>query len=149
MAGAATSSQSNSAETIPVRLTVHQQDIAQPTITQPTGAVITTSNNIDEIVRALLAEAEPVRRLQALQFDLAQWQAVVAELIRQTQSNDKDSGVELVDAIKYQSRQVIDPANYYRRIIAAVLTHEPIDLETFAQATNSSTEIAQLWLLIK
>lgn len=124
---------------------VNQQDISlpthtHPTLAQPTGAEVTASNNIEAIVRTLLAESAPEQWLQSLQLDLAQWQAVVAELIRQTQSNDKDSGVELIDAIKYQSRQVVNPANYYRRIITAVLTHEPIDLETFAQATNSSTE---------
>ncbi|HEY0893933.1 MAG TPA: contractile injection system tape measure protein, partial [Cellvibrio sp.] len=117
------------------------QSIGQEIVPQFTSPPMASAGNITSIVQTLLAESAPERWLQALQLDLAQWQEVVAELIQQVQFVDKDSGTELIDAVQRQSRQVVHSAQYYRLVIAAVLAGEPIDLEAFSRAANSSTEL--------
>lgn len=115
----------------PSAATVSRQDIAQPT-----AAAITALNNFEAIAQGLLSEPEPVARLQKLQLDVAQWQNLVAELILQSQFVDKDASTDLIDTIQNRSRQVINAVAYYRLVIAAVLAHQPIDLDALAAASN-------------
>lgn len=117
------------------------QSIDQEIVPQFSSPPMVSAGTITSIVQTLLAESAPEWRLQALQLDLAQWQEVVAELMQQVQFVDKDSGTELIDAVQRQSRQVVNSAQYYRLVIAAVLAREPIDLEAFTRAANSSTEL--------
>lgn len=112
------------------------KNIAQPAST----AVATASNNIEAIARLLLTESAPERWLQTLQLDFVHWQNLVAELIQQTRSIDKDAGADLIEAVQRQARQTINFAHYYRLVVGAVVEHKPIDLEAFVRAANSARE---------
>ena len=100
--------------------------------------LLVTADKIASIVQILLAESAPERWLQSLQLDLAHWQSVLAELIQQTRSIDKDSSAELLEAVQRQARQAINFAHYYRLVVGAVIARKPIDLEAFTLAANSA-----------
>jgi len=116
------------------------QSIDQERVPQFPSQQVVTADTISSIVQALLTESAPEQRLQALQLDFAHWQGLLAELIQQTRSIDKDASTELLAAVQRQARRVINFAHYYRLVVDAVIAHKPIDLEAFTRAANSANE---------
>jgi Contractile injection system tape measure protein len=91
-------------------------------------------------VQNLLAAAQPLVLLQQLNLNNDHWQEICNELILHQAMIDNDTAIDLLQSIKAFAQQALHSADYYRKVVNALLQKQPIDLELFATSPRDNAQ---------
>ncbi|MDO8344720.1 MAG: hypothetical protein Q7T48_16075, partial [Cellvibrio sp.] len=91
-------------------------------------------------VQSLLTASQPVEYLLQLHLSNDQWQEICRELILHQANMNTDAASDLLQSIKTFAQHALNTANYYRKIVHALLQQQPIDLELFSKTEGDNTQ---------
>ncbi|MDZ4260728.1 MAG: hypothetical protein U1B30_00130, partial [Pseudomonadota bacterium] len=97
-------------------------------------------STMNTYVQSLLAAAQPVEHLQQLHLNNHQWQEICNELILHQAIMNTEATNDLLQSIKTFAQHALNTANYYRKVVHALLQQQAIDLELFASAASNNTQ---------
>jgi hypothetical protein len=97
-------------------------------------------SSIQTSVQTLLAAAQPLEHLQQLHLNNDHWQEMCNDLISRQAIIGNDAAADLLQSIKTFAQQALDSADYYRKVVNALLQKQPIDLEFFATFSGDNAQ---------